>query len=69
MPKSYEKICHNKSKKKLTKEGMISFWRLGKTIRTKARKVWQRRAQFPFVDSVSKAGKSIKLSRIKSTTL
>ena len=62
MPKSYEKICHNKRKNVLAKEGTVFFWRLIKDVRTNARNFWQRRAQIPFGDSVSKAVKSIKLS-------
>ena len=67
VPKSYEKICHNKSTKVLEKEGVFSFWRLRKAVRTKAWKFWQRRAQFPFGDSVSKVGKSIKVVRDRSS--
>ena len=28
MPKSYDKSCHNKSRKQLTNEGVVSFLRL-----------------------------------------
>ena len=49
----------------MAKEGVVSFWRLRKFVRTKERKFWQRRAQFPFGDSVSKAGKLINLFKDK----
>ena len=62
VPNNYDKSFHNKSRKILEKEGAISFWRLRKDVRTKARKFWQRRASFPFGDSASKAKKSVKLS-------
>ena len=60
VPKSYDKSYHNKKRKQLTKEGIVSFWRLRKVVRTKAWNFWLRRAQFPFGDSVSKAGESRK---------
>ena len=69
VPKSYDKICHNKSMKQLNKECMISFWRLKIFFRTKAGNFWKKRVQFHFGDSVSKAGKSIKLSGIKASTI
>ena len=69
VPKIYDKSCHNKSKKFLAKEGVVSFWRLRKFVRTKERKFWQRRARFPFGDSVSKAGKNINMAGIKEATL
>ena len=69
VPKSYDKICHNKSKKVLENEGAVSFWRLRKVARTKVGKFWKSRAQFPFGDSISKAGKSIKMLGVKETTL
>ena len=50
----------------MANEGTISFWRLRKYVKTKAGKLWQKRAQFPFGDSASKAGKSIKVVRDKS---
>ena len=34
----YDKSCHNKRRNFLAKEGIVSFWRLGKVVRTKARK-------------------------------
>ena len=68
MPKSYDKGCHKK-RKVLEKEGAVSFWRLRKDFRAKVGKFWQRRAQFPFGDLVSKAEKSIKLSRMKATNI
>ena len=65
MPKSYEKICNNKRRKVLEKEGAVSFYILRKAVRKKVGIFWQMRAQFPFGDSVSKAGKSVKLSGLK----
>ena len=40
-----------------------------KVVITKAGNFWKRRAQFPFGDSVSKAGKSIKFPGIKASTI
>ena len=69
MPKSYEKICNNKRRKVLEKEGAVSFYILRKTVRKKVGFFWQMRAQFPFGDSVSKVGKSVKLSGLKEKTI
>ena len=66
VPKRYDKKFNNKRRKFLEKDDILSFWRLRKFVRTKAWKFWQRRIQFPFGDSVSKAGKSIKVVRDKS---
>ena len=66
VPKIYDKIFHTKIRKFLEKEGAVSFWRLIKDVIKKSWKFWQRRVQFPFGDSVSKAGKSIKVVRDKS---
>ena len=52
VPKIYDKRCHNKSRKQLTKEGAVSFWRLKKVVRTKEGNFWKRRAQFRFGDSI-----------------
>ena len=67
VPKSYDKSYHNKRRNFLAKEVAVSFWRLRKFVITKAWKFWQRRVQFPFGDSVSKARKSIKVVRDKSS--
>ena len=40
-----------------------------KSVRIKAGKFWKRRVQFPYGDSVSKAGKSINLPGIKAATI
>ena len=69
VPKTYKKICHNKRRKFLEKEGVVAFYILRKTVRTKVGIFWQRRAPFPFGDLVSKAGKSVKLSGLKEKTI
>ena len=62
VPKSSRKVSRDKSKKVLQRGLQFPLGYLRKVIRTKAGNFWEMRAQFPYGDSVSKAGKNRKLS-------
>ena len=62
MPKSSRKAVRDKSKKVLQMRAQLPLGELKKYIRTKEGNFWKRRAHFPYGDSVSKLGKSRKLS-------
>ena len=66
VPKIYDKNSHIQKRKQLTKEGVVSFWRLGKYVIGKVGNFWQKMAQFPFGVSITKVGQSRKFVIDKS---
>ena len=62
VPKSSRKVARDKSRKFLQRRVNLPLGELRKYVRKKTGKFWKGRAQFPYGDSVSKAGKSRKLS-------